>query len=118
MSFADNHWNDLHRLLLGPTLEPKKRYQNILKNPHLADWYFSERLAIFFKHFFRETLDLEWFWYRFEWQSRTAIHVHGIIKLKNDPGIVDLVAKTYAANLLEEQMKDTNFVSSLDPEQI
>ena len=24
MSFADNHWNDLHRLMPGPTLEPKK----------------------------------------------------------------------------------------------
>ena len=31
MSFADNHWNDLHRLMPGLTLEPKKRYQNILK---------------------------------------------------------------------------------------
>jgi hypothetical protein len=118
MSFADNHWDDLHRLMPGPKLEPKQRYRNVLKNPHLADWYFSERLDIFFKHFFRATLDLEWFWYRFEWQSRTAIHVHGIVKLKNDPGIVDLVAKTYAGKLLEEEMMDSHFVSSLDQEQI
>ncbi len=118
MSFADNHWDDLHRLMPGPKLEPQHRYRNILKNPHLADWYFSERLVIFFKHFFRATLDLEWFWYRFEWQSRTAIHVHGIVKLKNDPGIVDLVAKTYAGKLLEEEMMDSHFVSSLDQEQI
>ena len=39
-SFADNHWHDLHRLMPSGLLEPRKRYKNILKNPHLADWYF------------------------------------------------------------------------------
>jgi hypothetical protein len=45
------------------------------------------------KNFFVGVLDLEWMWFGFEWQSRTAIHAHGVVKLKNDPGIADLVIK-------------------------
>jgi hypothetical protein len=77
-------------------LEPKKRYKNILKNPHLADWFFSERLGSFIKHFFKGTLDYEWVWHRYEWQSRTAIHAHGVKRLKNDPGISDFQLSTRA----------------------
>ena len=44
-SYADNYWEDLHRLLPGgSSTDPKTRYQNVLKNPHLVDWYFSIRI--------------------------------------------------------------------------
>ena len=48
-----------------------------------------------------------------KWQSRTAIHVHGVVKLKNDPGIPRLVAATYSGRLAEEQM-ETFSVSNRD----
>jgi hypothetical protein len=87
VSFADNHWHDHHHLMLNGLAEPKLRYQSTNASLHLADWYFSEKLRLFMKHFFGCVLDLEWMLYRFEWQSRTAINAHGVVKLKNDPGL-------------------------------
>jgi len=29
-------------------------------------------------------------WFRFEWQMRGTIHVHGMIRLTSDPGLVEL----------------------------
>ena len=55
--------------------------------------------------FFLGVLDYDWIWHRYEWQSRTAIHAHGVAKLKNDPGIIALVSKVYAAKLLQEQIE-------------
>ena len=53
---------------------------------------------------FNYVLDYEWIWNRYEWQSRTAIHAHGVVKLKYDPSIPRLVATTYSGRLAEEQM--------------
>jgi len=36
-SIADNHWFDLHRLMPRGLVEPKQRYKNVAKNPHLVD---------------------------------------------------------------------------------
>ena len=117
-SFADNHWHDLHCLMPSGLLQPRKRYKNILKNPHLADWFFSERLGSFIKHFFKGTLDFEWIWHRYEWQSRTAIHAHGVVRLKNDPGISDLVAIVYKGRLAAENLKRPDFLISHNDEQL
>ena len=46
----------------------------------------------FLKYFFKGTLDAEWLWYRYEWQSRTAIYAHGVVKFRNQPGLANLVA--------------------------
>jgi hypothetical protein len=48
-SYADNHLDDLHRLMPGGigALYAKKR-SNVLKNPHLVDWWFGTRLKEFF----------------------------------------------------------------------
>lgn len=44
-SYADNHWNDLHNILPGGfSDDPKIRYEKVLRNPHLVDWYYSQRL--------------------------------------------------------------------------
>ena len=87
--------------------DPKLRNHSTNANLHLADWYFSEKLRLFMKHFFGGVLDLEWMWYRFEWQSRTAIHAHGVVKLKNDPGIADLVTKVYVGRLTVANLEDS-----------
>ena len=77
-----------------------------MNNPHLADWYFSERINSFIRNFFKGTLDYDWIWHRYEWQSRTAIHAHGVVNLNNDPGIVDLVATAYKGQLLAKNIAD------------
>jgi hypothetical protein len=104
-SYADNHWEDLHRLMPGGLKEPRLRYRQVGKNPHLVDWYFSTRLEEFIRCYFRDTLDMEWIWHRYEWQSRTAIHAHGVVKLKNDPGIADLVVRVYRAKVSREKLE-------------
>jgi len=75
--------------------DPKKRYQNVLNNPHLVDWYFSYRLDEFLKVVFDGILQCEWRWHRFEWQSRSSIHAHGAAKLSNDPGLIKLTNNVY-----------------------
>ncbi|XP_046642682.1 uncharacterized protein LOC124327729 [Daphnia pulicaria] len=70
------------------------------------------------KHFFGGVLDLEWFWYRFEWQSRTAIHAHGVVKLKNDPGIADLMIKVYAGRLMAQKLADPQYTANLSEQDV
>ena len=65
------------------------------------------------KHFFGGVLDLEWMWFRFEWQSRTAIHDHGVVKLKNDPGIADLVTKVYIGRIMAQNLADPQYIANL-----
>ena len=88
----------------GRLVEPNRRYRNDAKNPHLVDWYFSARLDKLFRCFFKDVLDSGWIWNCYEWQSRTTIHSHGVVKFKNEPGLPRLVAPTYSERLADEKM--------------
>ena len=55
-SSADMHWPELHALFkadtdseLGNSTSDVKR-QNVISNPHVVDWFFTERLESFVKH--------------------------------------------------------------------
>ena len=105
-SAADNHWCDLHDLLYKKNevrihnrryvdLNEKEKLvfrMNILQNYHHdVDKYFYMRFQAFLKEYFSENcLDMEYCWFRVEYQSRGTAHVHGCYKLKSDPGISDL----------------------------
>lgn len=65
-------------MIIGTTKQEK--CQNVLNNPHLVDWYFSYRLNTFLKYFFDDMLECEWRWHRYEWQSRSSIHAHGVAR--------------------------------------
>ena len=91
-SSADMHWPELHALFgnpLGDSSTDNKR-QNVINNPHITDWFFTQRLESFIKYWLYNSLDAEWHWYRFEYQARGSIHCHGVAKLKNDPGLCKL----------------------------
>ena len=108
-SYADNHWNDLHKLMPGGFSSDKKiRYQNVLDNPHLVDWYFSYRLNEFLKVVFDGILECEWRWHRFEWQSRSSMHAHGAAKFKNDPGLIKLTNNFYLGRKALEKIETVN----------
>ena len=71
-SYADNHWQDLHRLMPRnynqdinsiESTNPIK-YKDVINNPHLVDWYFGERLNSFLEIVFDGILDCEWRWHR------------------------------------------------------
>ena len=91
-SSADMHWPELHYLFeennsnISTTSE--ERRQNVINNPHIVDWFFTQRVEIsFINYWLYDTLDAKWHWYRFEYQGRGSIHCHGTAKLKNDPGL-------------------------------
>jgi len=99
LSYADHQWEDLHRLFgevpencqNNPENKSKWLYQQCLNNPSLVNEYFTKRVSEFVEHFFgKYGLENEWFWYRFEWQMRGSIHVHGMVRLKSDPDLVRL----------------------------
>ena len=59
----------------------------------------------FIKYWLYDSLDAEWHWYRFEYQSRGSIHCHGVAKLKNDPGLCRL-GEIAIKGHLEKKSKD------------
>ncbi|CAN0181071.1 unnamed protein product, partial [Laminaria digitata] len=105
LSAADNHWEDLHRLM--PPRYPDTtagRRQAVIDNPHIVDWYFGHRVDTLFKSLPDGVLEAEWRWFRFEYQGRGSIHLHGTVKLKNDPGLVALTATVYKGHCAEADL--------------
>ena len=105
VSSADTYWPDLHALMPHPQNEQvthQMRIQAVISNPHLTDWYFCNRLKDFVNHWLLQVLDVEWYWYRCEYQARGSTHAHGCAKLKNDPDLCRLV-KSAAAGWVAKQ---------------
>ena len=104
VSSADNYWPELHSLLPHPTetnVTHGMRANAVIKNPHLTDWFFHSQLKDFVNYWLHKTLDAEWYWFRYEYQARGSTHAHGCAKLKNDPGLCELV-KIAALGWMEE----------------
>ena len=105
LSMADNHWDDLHSMLNrdkgGNVLNPMPTFDTFKKeaawkrkcvreNPHLVDAYFYDKVQILFQEMFDKKnagIELDWSWYRIEYQARGAPHVHGCFKIKNSPDL-------------------------------
>ena len=105
VSSADNYWPQLHSLMPkggGTPVTHHARVNNVINNPHIADWFFHAKLTDFVKHWLQDTLDANWYWYRYEYQARGSTHAHGCAKLKNDPGLCNLVSIA-ALGWMEEQ---------------
>ena len=109
---ADMHWPQLHDLFQNTCNindngnAPNVRCQNVINNPHIVDWFYTEQLKSFIEHGLYNTLDAKWHWYRFEYQSRGSIHRHGVAKLNNDPGLCklsDTALKGYLADVSEDE---------------
>jgi len=51
-SSADMHWPELHDLFQVTThnTSSEERRQNVINNPHIVDWFFTQRLESFVKH--------------------------------------------------------------------
>ncbi len=54
------------------------------------DWFFTQRLESFVKHWLYDTLGAKWHWFRYEYQGTGSIHCHGTAKLNNDPSLCQL----------------------------
>lgn len=98
LSCAEFHnlFNDISELT------DSQRRENVINNPHLLDWFFTERVEKFVKHWLKNTLGSTWHWFRYEFAvQRGSIHCHGVAKLKSDPNLCELsqtALKSFLAN--------------------
>ncbi|CAH3032686.1 unnamed protein product [Porites lobata] len=102
----------ISRYLISNNSTDNKR-QNVINNPHITDWFFTQRLESFIKYWLYNSLDAEWHWYRFEYQARGSIHCHGVAKLKNDPGLCKLsetALKGYLAEMSTNTAEQVNIL--------
>ena len=116
-SSADMHWPELHTLFGSQNnCTAEHRRQNVINNPHITDWFFTQRVENFIKFWLYNSLDAQWHWYRFEYQARGSIHCHGVAKLKNDPGLCTLSEKALKGYLAEISVSnaDTADLSELN----
>ena len=120
-SSADMHWPELHSLFSEDTevgnFTSEVRRQNVINNPHIVDWFFTQRLESFVKHWLYDTLGAKWHWFRYEYQGRGSIHCHGTAKLNNDPGLCQLT-QTALKGFLAQKVKDDNDCSDSDTTQL
>ena len=91
-----------------------RRRRAVIDIPHVVNWYFRHRVDTLMRFFFESALDAEWRWYRFEYQDRGNIHPHGTVKLKNDPGLVELTAAAYkrVCGVVTYEKKQNDFLGS------
>lgn len=80
----------------------------VRKRPHLVNWFFIKKFAIYRKHWYEDILhgSVEkggWVWYRFEWQHRGYIHVHGLIRMGNIPDTYELAKIAIAGHSLRHK---------------
>jgi len=111
---ADFHWPDIHDLFANEH-DPTDFRQNIINNPHIVDWLFTERVKSFVKHWLYESLNAEWHWYRFEFAvMRGSIHCHRLAKLKNHPGVCDLTAPALKGFLARKTIKENANIENVE----
>ena len=100
-------WPDLHLLLPhSSTSSWAEKCQAVIDCLHIMDWYSTNRLQDFVEHWLKDSLDDEWQWYQIEYQTRGNTHAHGCAKLKNDPGICNLMQKAAWAWEVKTELSD------------
>ena len=103
LSCADFHWPEFHSLFNSDSEDSQTLRSNVINNPHLLDWLFTERTESFVRLWLYKTLNAAWHWYRFEYAvQRGSIHVHGLAKLKDDPGLCELTKLALKGHLATE----------------
>ena len=110
VSSADNYWPELHSLMphnRQTEVTHGMRVNAVINNPHITDWFFYSKLKDFVTYWLHKTLDTEWYWFRYEYQARGSTHAHGCAKLKNDPGLCELV-KIAALGWTEQKANESN----------
>ena len=115
LSCAEFHWPEFHDLFNNANeLSDAQRRENVINNPHLLDWFFTERTEQFVKHWLKNTLGATWHWFRYEYAvQRGSIHCHGVAKLESDPGLCDLSQTALKGYLANQLVEDNNLSPEL-----
>ena len=119
-SFATHHDPYLHNILGLAKNASKVEIDEAIKNaPLIVNEYFTIKIKTFVDEYFVKHLKATpehggWYWYRYEWQFRDAIHVHGLIKIGNTSfnpyEASNLIIKAYELKLkiIEEDRIETD----------
>lgn len=105
-SYADFHDPYLHEFLKIPAKSPRNViHKRLRKYPHLVNWFFIQKFKEFAKTYYIKYLHAcpekgGWLWYRFEWQSREAIHVHGLLRMGNIKDTYELANKCIKGHVI------------------
>ena len=120
LSCAEFHWPEFHELFNNSSeLTDSQRRDNVINNPCLLDWFFTERTEQFVKHWLKNTLDVTWHWFRYEFSvQRGSIHCHGIAKLESDPGLRKLSQTALKGHIANQSVNDGNLSPELLLEKI
>ncbi|KAE8739204.1 hypothetical protein FOCC_FOCC015295, partial [Frankliniella occidentalis] len=70
-------------------LTMKQRMKLLSENPLIADTFFYLRSQFFIEKCFKKKFDVKDIWFRYEFQHRGSIHVHGLAWLKDAPLVKD-----------------------------
>src|SRR3954452_5815699 len=84
---------------------------NKVVNSHIANWFFNKRFEIFFNDVLKPQWGLEDWWYRFEWQHRGSVHVHGIRKRQNVP-VIEWSRMKEDENVMSEVVRYLNTLTT------
>ena len=120
LSCAEFHWPEFHKLFFKESEQVTQQQirNNIIHNPHILDWFFTQRVDSFVKHWLYNILGAVWHWFRYEFTVlRGAIHVHGLAKLKSDPGLCKLAKKAVQGYLSKKKLENVLHLSTEDIEQ-
>ena len=117
LSCADFHWPELHTLF-SPSLDTKDLCNNVINNPHILDWLFTERTEQFVKWWLYKSLGAKWHWFRYELAlQQGSIHCHGLAELDSDPGLCELTKVALQGHLLSQSVEKLN-VEDLTTDQL
>ena len=120
LSCAEFHWPEFHELFNNSSkLTDSQRRDNVINNPRLLDWFFTERTEQFVKHWLKNTLGVTWHWFRYEFSvQRGSIHCHGVAKLESDPGLCELSQTALKGHIATQSVNDGNLSPELLSEKI
>ena len=59
LSCAELHWSEFHALFGDVNNDYNTYKKNGINNPHILDWFFTERTESFVRHWFYNTLSAE-----------------------------------------------------------
>ena len=106
-SAADTHWKQLFKILTkkDEIPSPSERYKLLNKHPLIAGDFFKRRFMKYFSCL-KKVLGIKDWWWRYEFQSRGSFHVHSLLWLENDPGIVNLVEEALKGHMASIQLNE------------
>ncbi|KAK3911829.1 ATP-dependent DNA helicase [Frankliniella fusca] len=89
LSSADYYWPDFYKLLGYDIneLSMSERRKLLSDNPLLFESFFVKRCTYFFEQCLVPKFQVKDYWYRYEYQHRGTIHLHGLIWLADSPDI-------------------------------